>query len=372
MKFKIFIAALIAALTALTYFPETPARAASAKKQEKNSISLAQIPEKYLEEQELELYRLVLKNVISISEGRQSAEAFYIDMTTPFPSKMEYENAVEKVMFFIDNYTPEYTFWKDSSGYLVYDKTRCGIIYGISPAYQAQGNENRIDPDRLKEAKIALANAQAIADKYSGKSDYEKIIGYVEEICSLNVYNDAAADGLPEYSQKNIDPWKLVYVFDGDLDTNVVCAGYANAFQYLCGLGGIECHYVSGTVNERHGWNIVELDGESYFVDVTFCDGFTEKDIKRYHPYVLNNVVSNARDGFTTYFMYSGTLSSDSNSYKYADDEMKYLPESLRTISTKAYRKGSVHFTFLHFLLILLAAGAIFYFVKKKRGSGDY
>ncbi len=363
MKFGILLAMLFAALTAITLSVSVYAESA-------DTVTISTLPEKYLDEQETELYRRVLKNVTAIAEGRQSAEAFYIDMPTPFPSKKKYEDAVEKVMFFIRNYTPEYSFWEDSSGYLVYSTTRCGIIYGISPAYQRQSDENRIDPSRFNDVKSALANAKAIADKYSKKSAYEKIIGYADEICALNVYNKAAAAD-NTYSQKNIDPWKLVYVFDNDPSTNVVCAGYAHAFQYLCGLGGIECHYVTGAVNELHAWNIVALDGESYLVDLTFCDGFPKEDIKKYHPYVLDNVAANAQDGFSTYFPYSGYLSSDMETYKYSDEEMKYLPEDLRTLSTKAYHKQGYRFELWHLLLMLFVAVVIVRFIRKKRADRD-
>lgn len=363
MKFGIFIAALLAVLTAII-FP------VSAYAESAETVTLSAIPEKYLDEQETELYRRVLQNVVAISEGKQSAEAFYIELPDPFPSKKKYEDAVEKVMFFIRNYTPEYTFWEDGSGYLVYSTTRCGIIYGLSPVYRARGSENRIDPARLGDVKNALANAQAIADKYKNKSAYEKIIGYADEICALNTYNKTAAD-TDGYSAKDITPWKLVNVFDGDPSTNVVCAGYAHAFQYLCGLGGIECHYVTGSVNELHAWNIVELDGKSYLVDLTFCDGFPEEDVKRYHPYVLDNVVSNAQDGFSTYFPYVGTLSADMETYKYSADELKYLPESLRTLSTKAYHKRGLRFELWHLLLITLVVGAIVRFIKKRRADPD-
>lgn len=54
-----------------------------------------------------------------------------------------------------------------------------------------------------------------------------------------------------------------------------VCAGYAGAMQYLLERLGIPCIYVEGTSrreNEGHAWNIVELDGDYYYVDVTNGD----------------------------------------------------------------------------------------------------
>ena len=62
-------------------------------------------------------------------------------------------------------------------------------------------------------------------------------------------YDQSSAGGGASYG----DPWQLVYVFDGDPSTNVVCEGYAKAFQYLCDLtrfdGDVTCRTVSGTMN---------------------------------------------------------------------------------------------------------------------------
>ncbi|MBQ7799054.1 MAG: hypothetical protein IJ370_01030 [Oscillospiraceae bacterium] len=56
-----------------------------------------------------------------------------------------------------------------------------------------------------------------------------------------------------------------------------VCEGYAYAFQYLARLAGIQCIVVKGNLNngnstESHAWNMVELDGKYYHIDVTSDD----------------------------------------------------------------------------------------------------
>ncbi|MDO4336667.1 MAG: transglutaminase domain-containing protein [Eubacteriales bacterium] len=54
-----------------------------------------------------------------------------------------------------------------------------------------------------------------------------------------------------------------------------VCAGYAGAVQYLLERFGIPCIYVEGSVkdnDEGHAWNIVQLDGQYYYVDATNGD----------------------------------------------------------------------------------------------------
>lgn len=54
-----------------------------------------------------------------------------------------------------------------------------------------------------------------------------------------------------------------------------VCAGYAGAVQYLLERLGVPCIYVDGSARgstEGHAWNIVQLDGDYYYVDATNGD----------------------------------------------------------------------------------------------------
>lgn len=60
------------------------------------------------------------------------------------------------------------------------------------------------------------------------------------------------------------------------MDRRCVCHGYAKAYRYLCSLAGIRCLVVCGDLfsldgkrTERHTWNMVELSGKWYQVDVT-------------------------------------------------------------------------------------------------------
>ena len=56
------------------------------------------------------------------------------------------------------------------------------------------------------------------------------------------------------------------------VDGRSVCAGYARAFQLILTRAGIPCWYVTGWSGENHGWNIVELEGDLYDVDLTWDD----------------------------------------------------------------------------------------------------
>ena len=142
---------------------------------------------------------------------------------------------------------------------------------------QYQGDTYVLDAATIDRAKQARANAAAIVERYAGCPGWARLAGYVVEICALVRYDDqAATPAWQDANPQRQDPWKLISVFDGDSDTNVVCEGYAQALQYLCELdGGISSRMVTGYApNGDHAWNLVRMDnGLNYLVDVTRMDG---------------------------------------------------------------------------------------------------
>ena len=136
---------------------------------------------------------------------------------------------------------------------------------------------NPFEADTAKTKAVADTpkKAQAVVDAHAGETDYQKLVSYREYIKGEVSYNTGAAGGGYPYG----DPWQLIYVFDGDSDTNVVCEGYAKAFQYLCDLtfqnqeGRPSSALVSGKMDGGdHMWNVVAIGGRNYLVDVTNCD----------------------------------------------------------------------------------------------------
>ena len=138
-----------------------------------------------------------------------------------------------------------------------------------------------VDPATGTTVSAAVDRARAIVAEAAGRSDYEKMIYFKDQICALTSYNYSA---VRTKSTPYGNPWQLIWVFDGDESTQVVCEGYAKAFQYLFDLSGISacsCVIVTGTMNGGtgaggHMWNIVTMeDGLNYLVDVTNCDSGT-------------------------------------------------------------------------------------------------
>lgn len=53
------------------------------------------------------------------------------------------------------------------------------------------------------------------------------------------------------------------------------CAGISTAYKLLCDAAGIDCDVVSGIVYDKdvgysHAWNVVRINGEERYIDVTF------------------------------------------------------------------------------------------------------
>ncbi len=136
-------------------------------------------------------------------------------------------------------------------------------------------NPFEADTAKTGKAATAAANALNVVAANTNKSDYDKLVSYREYIKGAVDYDRGAAGGGKPYG----DPWQLIYVFDGKSDTNVVCEGYAKAFQYLCDLtfqnqeGKPSSSLVSGKMDGGdHMWNVVAIGGRNYLVDVTNCD----------------------------------------------------------------------------------------------------
>ena len=206
------------------------------------------------------------------------------------------------------------------------------ISMPVAKGYQVDGGDAySVDTTKTGATKTVLANAQEIVSRYASDSTYEKLLAYKNEICNLTSYNDAAAE---ESSNTPYgDPWQLIYVFDEDPNTTVVCEGYAKAFQYLCDLSGIDCYTVTGTMDGgkgagAHMWNIVPMDGQNYLVDVTNCD---EGTIGNPDKLFMEGTAGTVKDGYTF------AIGSSNIAYVYDKDTIQLYGEDILTLASSKY-----------------------------------
>lgn len=107
---------------------------------------------------------------------------------------------------------------------------------------------------------IEAAADECINLIWSEASDYQKIKFVYEYIIDTTGYDSQGPD------TQNIQSALLYH--------SSVCAGYSKAFQYILNRMGMFCTYITGTIKDGgdHGWNMVRIDGNYYYVDVTWGD----------------------------------------------------------------------------------------------------
>ena len=155
--------------------------------------------------------------------------------------------------------------------------------YAVTDAATQQYYLYSPDTAKTGAATAAAAKAAEVVAENQSKSTYGKLVAYREYITKAVDYNSEAAS-TANYPYG--DPWQLIYVFDGDPKTNVVCEGYSKAFKYLCDLTWtgsdpeVACYLPTGTMDGGtgaglHMWNIVSIGGANYLTDITNCDSGT-------------------------------------------------------------------------------------------------
>ncbi|MCD7902690.1 MAG: leucine-rich repeat protein [Oscillospiraceae bacterium] len=211
------------------------------------------------------------------------------------------------------------------------------ITYYFPVAEDYQGETKyTVNSEKAAAAVRSAANALAIVEAYDSLSDSEKLSAYKDEICALTSYSTDYATA--SYG----DIWQLVWVFDGDEDTNVVCEGYSKAFQYLCDLSSFDdvlCYTVIGTMNGgtgagNHMWNVVCLNGVTYMADITNSDSGTIGKNGGLFMVCADDAVSSSSSG------YSFLVGSTTIRYTYSSTCLELYGADALTLGSAAEQSG--------------------------------
>ncbi len=207
-----------------------------------------------------------------------------------------------------------------------------GLYFAFPVAGEYKGTKDYTVNSQFGQAvTAAVTNAKAIITANASADDYNKLSAYADAICEMVEYNDEAAYGNFAYEYGN--PWQMIWVFDGDDETTVVCEGYSKAFQYLCDNTDFDDDSIyalsvggnvifSGSNSGPHMWNIVHMDdGKNYVVDVTAIDtGDSDSFLK----------------GATTTSA-SGCVLTNGHKYTYSADVKEYFEDDEIIIATEDY-----------------------------------
>ena len=214
---------------------------------------------------------------------------------------------MDKTNYMSYNYDYEFNNSSNPTKVIVYNFS---YTFPVAQEYQKNGNYLYVDTSYGRSVSASVENAKRIISSSAGYDDYNKLLNYANAICDLTEYNyQAAYDERIPYG----NPWQMIWVFDGDPSTEVVCEGYSKAFQFLCDntvfrSGSIYALSVYGDCGGPHMWNVVHMnDGKTYLVDTTNMDAgldlFLKGGIKKsqYMYYVTAN-------GYTLHYSYDSDL----------------------------------------------------------------
>ena len=241
---------------------------------------------------------------------------------------------------------PYLLYWYDKTpkttadGYVYRAFTKNGVWYlgyrgslklNFPVAGEYADGDYTVDASVGQTVQASVENALAVVSENEDLPDHEKLAAYRQTICDLTSYNYAAIADHAPYG----NPWQLIWVFDGDPATKVVCEGYAKAFKYLCDRssfeGDIDCKAVTGKINgSGHMWNLVTMeDGWNYLTDVTNCDkGTVGADDKLF----LTGALGSPHDGYTV-----NLGGASSVYYSYDQDMIDLWPPEELTVPMYSY-----------------------------------
>lgn len=147
-------------------------------------------------------------------------------------------------------------------------------IYYYYPTYTHSENE-------CQSKKTELENAvnEALSGINTNASEYEKELYVHDLICNICKY---------EISGNNLNNSSA---YDVLITGNAVCEGYAKAAKLLLDKLGVSNYLVTGEAADENGkinshmWNIVNINGENYHLDVTWDDMDTDELFTNNHIY---------------------------------------------------------------------------------------
>ena len=218
------------------------------------------------------VYNTLKEQLILIANGQREDTEIQTEGTLPD------QTSADKVWQALLADLPYALYWHDKTIGIVYsyipDNGLKDVTFKFKVAAEFRGGS--LYTTNIPNVPAAVAVAKQVVSANRGKTDYNKLQAYRQYICDQVSYNSGINAGTA-YG----NPWQLLWVFDGDASTNVVCEGYAKAFKYLCDLteesngwiGSVETLDVTGTMDGgRHMWNVVRINGTNYLADVTNCD----------------------------------------------------------------------------------------------------
>lgn len=187
--------------------------------------------------------------------------------------------------------------------YVVMTYETTGKVHSVKPGYP-------YDAAKLESTEKAVSDA---AGKIlSGITEEMTVVDKIKHIHDLIILNCDYSDAGKESAN----------AYGALVDGSAVCEGYSRAMSYVCRKTGINCEIVTGTADGvPHMWNMVEVDGKWYNIDLTWDDPVISNDNGDYISYAYFNVsdsyISRTHIPDTSRFSYPVSYADDANYFVY-------------------------------------------------------
>lgn len=149
-----------------------------------------------------------------------------------------------------------------------------GGLYDTTPVSDAYLSG---DSSGLDDFQLAVLNAakEVISTEITPEmTDYEKELA-IHDHMILNIsYDDKMLGFFETHDENSVNPYGAL------INGKAICSGYTSTFQMFMDMLEIPCMSVQAAdiSGEEHAWNIVQIGGGWYYVDVTWDDPIPESD----------------------------------------------------------------------------------------------
>lgn len=249
-------------------------------------------------------------------------------------------------------------FWVDGYVFTQYMKGEELVGLDFSPNYTMEEETRREVQQQIDEIVEQWLGGISIND-----TDYDKV-KYVYEMLSTNT----------EYTEGAKNSQNIISVF---LNRQTVCQGYACAVQYLLEQLGIEAVIVSGTaLGDSHAWNLLKMDGDYYYMDVTWGRGKYAGEDGTEHFFIDYKYMAMTTDEMQLNHIPDGELqlpqcnAVQNNYYRKEEKFMEaWNPEQIGNMMSQAWWEQNM--LTLHFADEALYQQAVSYFIDEG-GFAEY
>lgn len=177
------------------------------------------------------------------------------------------KDKIGDIVFGVINENPDLYFVKKKFSYSLSGSTVVSVMLTYDDSYDDNA--------------FVDATREALAVVKPEMSDLEKAV-VLHDYLAVNC----------EYDKENLDKGKVPdvsYTAYGTLVNRIsVCEGYALTYKYLLNQAGIECLMVKSEAM-NHAWNLIQLNGKYYQVDVTWDDPTWDLIGRARHKYMFRS-----------------------------------------------------------------------------------